>query len=495
MNGKIMRIGAVVLVFALMVSLSYAAPAQFAGGPFAAAPVYAAPLPDEVLQVTGYKIMKKGSTKAYSGKIRKDDEITIEIYLCEGRPLVSSNEPVAVLNTTSFTTAASNISASSSAVTHGDVYTVTIKNLKYTGKGKTFLCNIYYKNSQAPMQEVSLTFNQCVEYKAPPKDGGTTEPPSTEPPSDTPSDTPPDSPNKSTGFVLKDAQYGNGGGEPIYAGKAFSLSAVILATNGSSAVENVSVSFSPPEELTLADGSSVSYVGTMAPGASAAVNTVLLPGANIQEGSYIVGIDVTGVNQKSGDLVSAQMTVSIPILQPERFEIFNTTLPTDLMAGTDNGMGYGNVTLVNQGRGTVANVSLEIVGDGLWTDDGKQFIGNVGAGEQRSSDFSLHADEAGTVEAKVVVSYENVRGEIKTLEQEFTINVMDGGFEDPGFIDPGFVEPGMEPGMEGRQGVPKWLWIAIGAAAAVVVIVLLVRRRRKKRIAAEEALDDIDDDD
>jgi hypothetical protein len=169
-------------------------------------------------------------------------------------------------------------------------------------------------------------------------------------------------------------------------------------------------------------------------------------------------------------------------------------LPTDLMAGMDNGMGYGSITLVNQGRGAVANVSMEIVGDGLWTDDGRQFIGNVGAGEQRSADFNLHADMEGTIDAKVVVTYENVRGEVKTLEQEFTVNVTEMFFEEPDFIDkPGFEDPSMEGGA--GTGLPKWLWIAIVAAAAVIVIALLLRRRRKKRLAAEAALDDVADDD
>jgi len=274
----------------------------------------------------------------------------------------------------------------------------------------------------------------------------------------------------------------------VYAGQQFSLSATILATNGTSAVENVSVTFSPPEQITLAGGASVVYIGTMAPNSSREVSVLLIPGANIPEGSYPVSIMVSGVN--SGIPVAEQMTVSIPVLQPERFEIFDAMLPTDLTAGIDDGLGFSTVTLVNKGKGTVANVTVEIEGDGLRTDVGRQYLGNVAGGEQKVADFIMYADFPGVIEGKVIVLYENVRGEQMSLERPFTVNVNESWFEDPGF----YPEP-FPPDEPGSSGPPMWLWIIIAAAAAVVVTTLLIRRRKKKKVAAEAALDDLDDDD
>ena len=432
-------------------------------------------------QLIRYTVYKGGSI--WTGQIYKGNVVTIALSVFDERIKKGKPVPKAVVNTSSFIVdnqskvVCENLKVNSKGCT----YRLTFNDLIYTGTGNEFIFNLSYTgvSPPLPLEPMSLSLNQCVEYVEP------------EP------QAPPEVVIKGTGFVLKDARYGDG--QPVYAGKAFTLSAVILATNGTHAVENVSVAFSPPEELTFADGASVVYIGTMAPGGSVPVSVTLQPSANIQEGSYTIGIDVDGVNQQTGDPVSAHMTISLPILQPERFEIFNTMLPTDLMAGMDSGMGYGNVTLVNQGRGAVSNVTFEIAGKGLFLEDGKMYIGNVGGGEQRSADFNLQASEPGTIEARVVVTYENVRGEVKTLEYPFTVNVMDGGeFYDPEWPgdDPGFGDPGMDVGGGARGGMQGWLLIIIIiAAAAAVTTVLLLRRRKKKRLAEAELDDDADDDD
>jgi len=326
------------------------------------------------------------------------------------------------------------------------------------------------------MVNVSLTLNQLVQYV-----------PQPQPPTD-PGEPPPGVIDKPTDFVLKDARFGDG---TVYAGEEFVLSVVILATNGTFPVENVSVTFSPPEQLTLSGGASVVYIGTMHPNTSVPVSVGLFANANVPEGTYPVTITATGMNQNSGAPAGGgMMTVAIPVLQPERFEIFDAMLPTDLTAGVDDGLGFSTVTLVNKGKGTVANVTVEIVGEGLRTDIGRQYLGNVAAGEQKVADFIMYGDIPGEIEGKVLVLYENVRGDQMTLERPFTVFVNEGWFEDPGFSP----EP-WPPDEPVSTGPPTWLWILIAIAAAVVVTVLLLRRRKKRLAAAEAALDELDDDD
>jgi len=416
------------------------------------------------IEVVNYSVTKGAPPgTAIKGSIKRGDMINVTLTVFDSRTVDISPavKAAASLNTPSFKGA----SPSDITVPSDGVYTITFSRLTYTGVGNEFACNISYSpvNPALPMENVTLTLNQCV-----------------------PSDAPPPPDPVSTGFVLKDARFGDG---IVYAGTQFVLSATILATNGTSAVENVSVTFSPPEQITLAGGASVVYIGTMAPNTSTSVSVTLMPGANIAEGSYPVSIMVSGVN--SGVSVAEQMTVSIPVLQPERFEIFDTMLPTDLTAGIDDGLGFSTVTLVNKGKGTVANVTVEIEGDGLRTDVGRQYLGNVAAGEQKVADFILYADFPGVIEGKVIVWYENVRGEQMALERPFTVNVNESWFEDPGFGGPDFFPP-EEPV---SAGPPMWLWILIAAAAAAVIIALLLRRRKKKKAAAEAALDDLDDDD
>jgi len=442
-----------------------------------AQPVNAGTTPTGSLEVVSYTVLKNGAP--FTGSIYIGDVVTIQVSILDTRITSGSPVPSATLNTASFTIPGQgNITVLNppgvSVGTGGCTYTLQFAGMTYTGTPNAFACNISYTgiSPPVPMENISIVLNQLVQYV----------PPDPQPPAPGPDPRP-------TDFVLKDARFGTG---IVYAGETFVLSVVILATNGTYPVENVSVTFNPPEQLTFADGSSVVYVGTMRPNTSTTVSVALLASANIQEGSYPVSISVSGINQQTGQQAGGgQMTVSIPVLQPERFEIFNAALPTDLTAGVDDGLGFSTVTLVNKGRGTVGNVTIDIVGDGLRTDVGIQYLGNVAGGEQKTADFILYADVPGLIDGYVVVSYENVRGEQKTLERPFTVNVSEAWFEDPGFDDPGFVQPEVPV----ATGPPAWVWIIIIAACAVVAATLLVRRHKKKKAAAEAALDEIDDDD
>jgi len=461
MKMKRMRFPVWIAAIALLLTLAFQMPGQ----------ALAASVPsttDDNVEVVSYS--------APPGPITIGTVVNISVTLYDKRlpAYGAAINATATLSTPSFTGVGS---VTTTVAAGSGTYTITFNSLTYTGDASGgFSCNVSYSGvglpSPLPVFNVLLPMSQLVQYV----------PPEPQPPAPGPDPRP-------TDFVLKDARFGTG---VVYAGEVFVLSVTILATNGTYAVENVSVTFTPPEQLTFADGSSVVYLGTMRPNTSTSVSVALLAGANIQEGSYTVGVSVTGVNQQTGQSAGGgQMTVSIPVLQPERFEIFRATLPTDLTAGVDDGMGFSTVTLVNKGRGTVGNVTVDLVGEGLRTDIGIQYLGNVAGGEQKSADFVLYADIPGMIDAYIVVNYENVRGEQKTLERPFTVNVSEAWIEDPGFDDPGF----MPPEETGTTGPPMWVWIIIIAAAAVVAATLLVRHNKKKKAAAEAALDEIDDDD
>ncbi len=447
--------------------------------------------PSGAMSITGYKIMNDNSGNSYTGQIHMYNSITVELQVYDSR--IKTGETWddlqsrlrGHLNTASFLLPApyeEDVHFSAVKGTNIGEYIVQFQNLTYTGIGKTFACDLFYQSIEPgslnnyPMQSLSFEINQCVEY--------------VEPPSSLPEPSSSSEPVvKGTGFVLKEASYGQ---SEITAGQPFTLSATMLATNGDNRVENVSLTVTPAKELSLRDGSSVVYIGTVAPGQSVPAAFNLLAPANVEEGSYPVLIDIKGVDAKTGADVSAQVSITVPVLQPERFEIFNTQLPTDLTAGMPDGMGYGSITLVNQGKGAVSNVSVDVVGPGVRTEEGKQYVGNVAGGEQKSADFNVLADTPGQVAAQVVVSYESARGEAKELTYDFTINVMEGMMEDPGMMpmpmDPGMMEPE-------QTGMPVWGWLLIGLGVVLVVVVVLVivlKRRKKKKAAALE--DDYEDE-
>ena len=400
--------------------------------------------------------------------ITKGMQVTITLYLKDDRAAVVDATAVATLNTSAFT-GTSPVYSTTTVYPNG-TYAFVFENLTYTGNAKDFNVSIAYPDASSPVEMLDLpvSINQLVPWVAPDEEKPTPETP------------------VPTNFILRDANYGS---ETVYAGKPFHLSVVILATSGSSSVSNVSVSFTPPEEMTFVDGSSVVYIGSMSQGTTSTIGVNLMPNGNIPEGSYPISIDVKGFNSK-GEAVTATMSVTVPVLQPERFEIFNTMLPTFLTAGMDDGSGFGSITLVNKGQGAVSNVTVDVVGEGLSLGEGRQFIGNINGGAQNTADFLISASSPGRVSALVVVTYENIRGEQKSLEHAFDIEVAE--FMPPDMDDPGIMFPIDEPA---SAGLPPWGWILIVVGAAAAATIFLVRWRKKKKAAAEAALDDLADED
>lgn len=442
------------------------------------------PVP-QTINITGYRLSHNDNWE-YKGPITTNMSLTIELTIhderLEGPISRDTLAPVARLNTGSFRVTSNTsivVPEDPKPATKGFTYRVIFYNLEYTGTGNTFQCDILYNAFPTlPIHTYTLTLNQCVEYV----------PPSSS--SDTSSSS--SAIIKGTGFVLKSASFGN---VNVQAGEVFTLSAELLATNGQDAVENVTVGVTPPKEISLASGSSLVYVGTVKPGQTVPVSFELIPAANVENGSYTVVVDIKGVNARTGEAVSASVNFSIPVIQPERFEIFNTQLPASLVANSADGMGFGTVTLVNQGKGTVSNVSVDIVGEGITTEDGKQYLGHIAGGEQKSADFNLMASVAGQIDCQVVVTYESVRGEKKTLTYDFTVLVEDMG--DPGMMGDMSGFP-MEPMPEPKGGIPAFVWIIIGVvvvAAGVVVTLIVIKKRKAKKAAQElEYLGDEDED-
>ena len=198
------------------------------------------------------------------------------------------------------------------------------------------------------------------------------------------------------------------------------------------------------------------------------------------EGSYTVSLSLDGVNANTGEKATDKVDLTIPIHQPERFEILSATVPDYINAGMED-MGYGTITIINKGLSDVHNVMVSVAGGDLYFLDGDVYIGTVKGNSQSNTDFTLMSNTPGVYDAVLLVEYENARGEAKTLEHKFTITVAEGGGDVP--IDPGIIEP-MPPENTGPGALPFIIGGAVVVAAGVTTGILVHRRRRKKRDAA-----------
>lgn len=292
---------------------------------------------------------------------------------------------------------------------------------------------------------------------------------------------------KTPGLILKESNFG---GTSVAAGEPFDLNLTIYATEGGENLSDVMVTLGINDEnVTLANGNLNVYLGDMAPGSTRQVTYSILPAANFTGGvaKFSVGLSGKGKTTGAAPTTDGSTSVSVPVTQPDRFEITGLEAPETLMVGEE---GYLSLTFVNKGKMEVSNLSAELKGN-MANPGQSQYLGNVAAGTENSVDFSLMASEAGTIEGTIVLSYEDAQGQVVTLEKTFSCTVeemMDGGDM--------WIDPSMDPTIDMEpepSGVPAFVWIVLavvvlGGGAAVVIVV------RKKKAAKLAQLEDSDED-
>ena len=335
----------------------------------------------------------------------------------------------------------------------GVSYSIIFNDITYLGGDNKLAFDLTYSDLKHQMTNLSVGISQCVGSTA---EGG-----------------------KASALVVKSASYGSGA---VQAGTEFDLTAEILATAGTSAIDMVQVSLQLPEKITVVSGNNNYYVGKLNAEASTQVNFRLMPAATAEPGSYNITINVSGI-AADGSAVNNSLQVTVPVTQPERFEITNVECYTPIYTGEE---GNVSVTYVNKGKGTIYNLSAKIEGEGMDNPGQSQYLGNLAAGTENSVDFSVMASTPGTVNGKVILTYEDEKGEEKSLETSFSVEVMEMEPMDPGMMDPGMTDPDM---MDQQQGMPLWGWLLIGAAvigAAVAAVIILKKRKAKKQRLEDE---------
>lgn len=392
-----------------------------------------------------------------------DPRVTSEsqLVLADGRALEAN---VKVVSTNTFATPSlGDIYTTTFKMTPGGLqYSIVLNDIAYLGgNSNELVLDLAYNDVQRPLVKLSQGISQCGTGTG--QDAG-----------------------KAPALIVKSAGYGTG---QITAGENFTLTAEILLSGNKNGAENVAVSLTLPEEITVVSGSSYQFIGNMKANQTANVQFELTASAVAKAGSYNISIDVTGNAQADGAALSGKMPVTVPVIQPDRFEISHTDIPENMVMGEET---YGNIALINKGKGTVYNVEAKLEGEGFTVDEGaSKFIGNINSGTQSTQDFSITPTQGGTISMQLVVSYEDESANIKTITKDFTVTVDEMMPSDPG-MDMGVVDIPVE---EPAQGMPIFAWVIIGAlliAIGVTVAIILKKKRAKKRTA--KLMEDDDED-
>lgn len=285
--------------------------------------------------------------------------------------------------------------------------------------------------------------------------------------------TKPDSPVPN--LVIRKFTYGP---SSVAAGSKFPLS-ITFENTGTLRVENIVITVDGGESFAM-DGSTNTYFYKSLAGGGR--ETLEVPMQSVPTGksgaqSVNVGFKYEFVDKEKRSQASADIKISVPVYQPDRFQINAPTVPETVSVGEEAEI---SLAYVNKGKDDIANVEATVVGDSVDTPARTQYLGNITAGSSGNIGFALTPTQEGEVDLVLKISYENANQELQTREFPLTLQVQEPVIDDLGEDIP----------MEEPASFP-WLWVCLGggAAAAAAAVVLMQVRKRKKAAALDSTQD------
>lgn len=277
------------------------------------------------------------------------------------------------------------------------------------------------------------------------------------------------------------------GGDSVAAGSKFNLD-FTFQNKGQVAVTNMVVTVDGGESFAIAGGTNTFYVDALWAGYAMTQSVPMQALASAKSGAQPVTVNFRYEYVDAGARSSSQsdVKISVPISQPDRFEISDPVVPDQVIAGQENTV---TMEYVNKGKGDIANVEATMEGEGFDATMKTQYVGNVASGATGTIGYAFTPHASGELKTTLKVTYEDSDGQTKTKEFPLTMSVADAPAAD---------QPGASDSVEGRGGdrglpVPAYVAIAVGVVAVIAAIVLLVRRRRKQKAKKNDIDEDWDD--
>src|SRR5699024_7009869 len=213
------------------------------------------------------------------------------------------------------------------------------------------------------------------------------------------------------------------------------------------------------------------YMGTLRAGTTQTVTFPVLPASGFTGTVANITVNLTGTGSISGKAVTGTTAISVPISQPDRFEVGQLQVPSSIVLGDTASV---SLSYVNKGKNPISNLEARLSGTNLGA-GGYQYLGNLNAGTEGSVDFDLSPEAGGAVSGTITLSYEDASGEPRTITKDFSTTAEEMTF------DPGMVDPGMEDMQPEQTGLPAWAMVLIVVCGGVVVVVIVVVVKRTKK--------------
>ena len=272
----------------------------------------------------------------------------------------------------------------------------------------------------------------------------------------------------------------NYGGSSVAAGSSTNLSFSFTNTSKTIKIENVMVTVTGGQDLMLNGSTNTFYFDSVAAGGSKTVTVPMKAAQLISASAQGVQIAVTYeyVDQNARKSGNATLSLSVPLYQPDRFELSEPKTSYTGYVGEETSL---TIDYVNKGKSAISNVEATISGD-IDSPTPYQRVGTIDGGKNGTIAFAVTPQLEGENQVKIVITYEDSNGNTKERVFEASVEAMAYEPSDPGMDDPGMIDP--EP-----QSTFPWKYVIIAAVAALIVLLIVLRIRKKKaKQKAEQAL-------
>ena len=272
----------------------------------------------------------------------------------------------------------------------------------------------------------------------------------------------------------------NYGGSSVAAGSSTNLSFSFTNTSKTIKIENVMVTVTGGQDLMLNGSTNTFYFESVAASGSKTVTVPMKAAQLISASAQGVQIAVTYeyVDQNARKSGNATLSLSVPLYQPDRFELSEPKTSYTGYVGEETSL---TIDYVNKGKSAISNVEATISGD-IDSPTPYQRVGTIDGGKNGTIAFAVTPQLEGENQVKIVITYEDSNGNTKERVFEATVEAMAYEPSDPGMDDPGMIDP--EP-----QSTFPWKYVIIAVVAALIVLLIVLRIRKKKaKQKAEQAL-------
>ncbi len=304
------------------------------------------------------------------------------------------------------------------------------------------------------------------------------------------------------------------GGEFVVAGQKFPLTVTFQNVSADAVIENLKIiidggsSSSGGIAFSASNSANSFFFEKLDTKATDSVTMEMLAKSDATPNSYPIDISFSYEYTVGGRRYQASTineTLNVPLQQEDRLVVNEPSYPGWVVYVGDSC--YISTSLVNMGKSGVYNVTASIQGEGFTMNEPSYYIGNIESGREEYYDTEIFPNMAGTINAELVITYEDSNGNAKEKRMPITIQTQEMMIygpiidepiigEDVGIVEDGYYDEfGNWVPYEQEGSFPDWAWYAIGGGGVLVVIIVIVciaKAKKKKKMALEAEDEDED---